>query len=187
MDSLRSITRSRPSNWWESIINFVILRLRYRVNGAHTELSYWPIWKMLNSKNCENRLIMRGIRTADITHLSVRKLKTEGAEMFHTRTICCHSHFTLYWEEHDGIWAWLYDLTPHCSLVLVIIAREERGGVSPPHSERRAQRCPGWDKTSVIWLSSKLVVTGITPLVLQHRWDFILFWRDRAVFQLMKW
>ena len=59
MDSLRSITRSRPSNWWESIINFVILRLRYRVNGAHTELSYWPIWKMLNSKNCENRLIMK--------------------------------------------------------------------------------------------------------------------------------
>ena len=181
MDSLRSITRSRPSNWWESIINFVILRLRYRVNGAHTELSYWPIWKMLNSKNCENRLIMKD---QNGRHHTPERQKTEndGAEIFHTRTICCHSHFTMYWEEPDGSRAWLYDLTPHYSLVLVIIAREERGG-----GQRRAQRCPGWDKTSVIWLSSKLVVTGITPLAVQHRWDFILFWRDKAVFQLMKW
>ena len=129
MDSLRSITRSRPSNWWESIINFVILRLRYRVNGAHTELSYWPIWKMLNSKNCENRLIMKD---QNGRHHTPERQKTEnhGAKIFHTRKICCHSHFTLYWEEHDVI-RWLYDLTPHCSLVLVIIAREERGGSVP--------------------------------------------------------
>ena len=133
IDSIYGLTEKhnkvRASNWWESIINFVILRLRYRVNGAHTELSYWPIWKMLNSKNCENRLIMKDQNGRHHTP-ERQKTENEGAEIFHTRTICCHSHFTLFWEEPDGIRAWLYDLTPHCSqcsLVLVIIAREERG------------------------------------------------------------
>lgn len=106
IDSIYGLTEKhnkvRASNWWESIINFVILRLRYRVNGAHTELSYWPIWKMLNSKNCENRLIMKD---QNGRHHTPERQKTEnhGAEIFHTRTICCHSHFTLCWEEPDVI------------------------------------------------------------------------------------
>ena len=186
MDSLRSITRSRPSNWWESIINFVILRLRYRVNGAHTELSYWPIWKMLNSKNCENRLIMKD---QNGRHHTPERQKTENwgrRDVSHTDNLLPLALYSVL----RGAWWYLSLVVWSDPSLLTGVGHNcegGEGGVSPPHSERRAQRCPGWDKTSVIWLSSKLVVTGITPLVLQHRWDFILFWRDRAVFQLMKW
>ena len=56
------------------------------------------------------------------------------------------------------------------------------GGPPLHFSERRAQRWPGWDQTSVIWLSSKLVVTRVTPPLI-HRWASILYF----IFDVIVW